>query len=169
MEIEMADVGYELTTVCTYDDSMQDPGIIIVWGFFDNYITCHERLAPQLAYLKELIRGNEWVKEADIREYARIYDRWTASRRQRIGWIREMFTRKGHRFAKGLWKELFPLRLKLEVIGTERVIQRLLEDHASENPDETTTDDHWPSALGSSDAGRREDESNADTETRQLL
>ncbi|KIO29354.1 hypothetical protein M407DRAFT_242684 [Tulasnella calospora MUT 4182] len=170
MENDEADVGYALEIVCTFDDPrLMDPGLIVVWGIFDNYITCHERLAPQFAYLKDFIRGNRWVKEADILQFAGFYNRWTNSRRQKISWIREMFTRKGHRAAKALWKELFPLRLKLEDIATTRVVRRLQEDLANGNPETTEPDDHSHSVPGSSDAGRREHESNGDMETRQLL
>lgn len=61
------DVGIGLGRVCTFDEpSVMNPGMIITWGYFEDYASCYERLAPQFAYMKEFVWKNRWIREADI-------------------------------------------------------------------------------------------------------
>ncbi|KAG9033719.1 hypothetical protein FS837_002395 [Tulasnella sp. UAMH 9824] len=107
-----------------------DPGTHLVLQVFDSYDDCLRRLRPYLLYLLQFREANSELIPAPLGQQLKaLHDQFQASREAKVCTKRNLFTRRGHRLAWQLFKQLRQLRIEFDELTIKRVVEVIKQRH----------------------------------------
>lgn len=101
-----------------------DSGTHLVLGMFYSYLECLGQLRPYTLYLLQFSEKNrDLIPMPVIKRLALIVNQIDAARKIKVGTLKNLVTRVGHRTTREFFAQICSIRIEFDTLATKRVVE----------------------------------------------